>query len=609
MNRIPSIVALGILVSVAGCDRKPAAPPPKPVAINTSTSLNPNDALAQQLKTHPKQGGILTVHPTAVIGDVDPNGTLSQLVRLSNEGDDDVSIISVISPSAQEGLGLSGSCTRPNVVVPPGQSCEINVDYQDHSGKTFNGTVLITTNAERSRSLRFDVNVTLRAAVAAQAQPTAPAQVLRQRPVQDMRYERSLAAAQAQRLANQRNFGPSATAPGSDIGIPVVTTRDSDPRYDPDRVPWTESSLMVNRHNILTADRMIPAVIESPVSAIMCNQVTAVVDNNVYSPDSDNILIPAGTRAIGHCGKFTDERLNITWFRMITPQGVNITFNHLQADTADAMGRGGAVGTVQQRAFDRYAAPILESGVDMLSVAARAAFGSNQTTSYNSLSGQQSNSESKYDAAIDDFNNRAAGDIKNGIQSLLDQRRNVVVAPGTRIEILPQEDIYFKTPSQVIRLADYEYEIRQQTRRPTAIEQPAPTLNLAPQLNGSGAETIQVEGRSYVVQPSAQAASPREAAAGVGNTQADPNAPSMRAGANNAGTNNGTFYQVPRVYQQNPATSTRGAASSNYGGISNLNQTLNTQGTGYTYGGTGGTLSNVAGSGSTLGAAGGQNIP
>lgn len=597
-KRLLAMAGLTTVLILSGCnkhknDTQPQKTPAAkaPISINDKNSGNEDD-LSSALSEQPHQGGIISMSPHVLLADVNAGGNIQKTMTITNAGDDTMKITNITATGSPVGLSFSGTCTHDNINILPNQSCDLIVTYRDATGDNLNTIVMISTNSKRNPIARFDVNI----AVKNQEGNPLGNQNLPDQQNNDQTMDASeqawaqrLAAARQSRFSDDSNnqstgtLQPSTLSRGMQNGDnlqnngntsnnlniqPIVGVTDTQPRYDPNRMPWTETTLKVNRKYILTADRVIPAVIEQPVSAIMCNVVRAVVDQNVYSPDSDNILIPAGTKALGHCGKFTDERTNIEWFRLITPQGVNITFNKLQADTGDAMGQGGVPGRIVQKDLDRYAAPILESLIDIGTNVARAIVGQNQTTSYNNLSGQQSNSESKYDTAIDDFTQRGRNTVINGIQSMLDQRRNVVIQAGTRIIIQPQEDIYFKTPTEVIRLADYEYQIQKQYMPPTAVEQPAPTISITPQITqnndeGNQRQTIVVNGQTYT----------------IGETNVDPKT-QRAAGAfsggmqNNAAANGqGFFNGDPQYASQNPARG-RGAVSSTYGGISNLNNAL-----------------------------------
>lgn len=413
-------------LGLSACEDPKPTPPraAQPLPVDTSSNTDLNRQLMDAINAKPVQGGNLIARPVFATFEIEQGQSASETITLTNEGDAPLGIKSVGSPGVTQGdITLSGSCTTEGRRVPQGQSCELIVTATARDSRQKSGIILIQTDSSRSEQIRINYTVDIKLAPAPIPAELPPV-VINQAPVpqgppDDSAFRQALLEAQARRWQSQQGFSGIGA---NGMARPQVIIRRNDPRYDPDQVPWTESSLSVNRSRIITADRIITAVLETPVGANMCNQVVAIVQNHVYSPDNVNVLIPAGTRALGRCKEFNDERANIQWFRMITPNGVNITFTSLLADTNDMSGRGGVPGRVQERAYDRYVAPLLASGVDLLSVGARAAFGKDQTTTVSGL-GTVQQSRSRWDAAIDDFNSSARGTIQ---RSLREDRKSVV---------------------------------------------------------------------------------------------------------------------------------------------------------------------------------------
>lgn len=538
------IFLLVACAALAGCDGKQEEKPRQEVT--TNNEANASQLLLDAIQQRPVEGGAITIRPSPlVLLEVDQGGRVESNLTLFNSGDSPIKIKEIRNPDgAQSSITLTGKCMNLET-INRANSCDLKLIYQDRTGRASNSLIIVETDSKRTPTIQINVRVDIRPPPTP-VQPPAPPPTPQRSQNQDAAYMQALANAQGARRQMQSNLSPSAFTGGvGSFARPDVVTRSQDPRYDPDQIPWTETSLPVDRKRILTQDRIITATLETPVSSLMCNQVIAVVDRDVFSPDNMNVLIPHGTRAIGHCDTFKDERINIQWFRLITPRGVNITFNKLLADTGDHMGRGGVPGAIQERKFDRYVAPFLQSGIDLLSVGARAAFGKDQSVTVNPMSGSQTQTNSRWDAAIDDFNGRARDTIQNSIKGLLDQRRSVTVPPGSRIEIQIQEDIYFKSPSQVVKLADYEYEIRKNPRNPQAVEGVVPPMDLIPKIDGNtrGNNTVQIGGRTYTIQPAAQGPENRTAAPGTDSTQ--------RGGMHQGVSNDSGFYQTPQYASPN----------------------------------------------------------
>mgnify|MGYP005845581453 CR=1 FL=1 len=516
MARRPALLAGAALLALVACDEQPPrqqAQQPSQVAVDTSQTAQANDELLRAIRARPTSPGRLAPSETQLLLDVQAGQEVRHVLTLTNRDGEDtrpVRIVSVAATGSAEGLTLGGTC-RAGVEVSPGLSCEIAIVYRDLTGRDLDVQILVRMENAREPQLEIPLRLSV---VQPPPPPPPPAPVVQVPPQPqgpDPHFLVALADAQARRFGGQAGgqiIAPSASIAGQQgaFARPEIVRRTQDPRYDPERIPWTESTLPVDRSRILTVDRVIPAMLETPISSQLCNQVIAVVSQNVFAPDNVNVLIPRGTRAVGRCQAFSDERVGIQWHRMITPNGVNISFQNLLADSADASGMGGVPGRVRERAFDRFAAPVIASLIDIASVAARAVFGEDQTTSVDPITGRETNTRSRWDSAIDDFNNTARQTLQNSVRGLLDTRRAIVVPGGTRIEIQIQEDIYFRSPTDVVRLADFEYELRRDPRRPAAVLEAAPPISLAPRVDGGRAGsgdpfTVRIDGRTYRLQP------------------------------------------------------------------------------------------------------------
>jgi hypothetical protein len=114
---------------------------------------------------------------------------------------------------------------------------------------------------------------------------------------------------------------------------------------------------------MILEDKGIPAVLARSVYAsegFSANvPITAMVERNVFAEEGRNIIIPAGSRVIGRVNGGGANATNggavksgIVWNRLIRPDGSQFTFNNAQ--TADAQGRSGAIGYLDQQLLYYY---------------------------------------------------------------------------------------------------------------------------------------------------------------------------------------------------------------------------------------------------------------
>lgn len=98
--------------------------------------------------------------------------------------------------------------------------------------------------------------------------------------------------------------------------------------------------------------------------------VTAIVERNVYGDSGRNVIIPAGSRVIGGLqtvdveSRFDNSsggvKLEISWSRIIRPDGIAFLLDAGRTQTGDAQGRGGgALGYVDEQLVKKYTLPIV----------------------------------------------------------------------------------------------------------------------------------------------------------------------------------------------------------------------------------------------------------
>lgn len=207
----------------------------------------------------------------------------------------------------------------------------------------------------------------------------------------------------------------------------VDTSQDSN--YEMHGVPSTTASYPVDLKRVITMDKIIPAVLITEIKSELASQkVLAQVETDVVGSHGRLILIPRGSKAIGAYIPLSEagsRRLGIRWYRIITPEGINIK---LEAELQDAEGSAGITGEMDRRIKDKYLAAILYSTI---SASAQ-------------LSVPVDNERAK--AAADAYS-RALGDVTiEALKDSLDVTPRIRIPKGTNITISPLSDIWFKKP-------------------------------------------------------------------------------------------------------------------------------------------------------------------
>ncbi|TLT06662.1 TrbI/VirB10 family protein [Aliarcobacter thereius] len=194
------------------------------------------------------------------------------------------------------------------------------------------------------------------------------------------------------------------------------------------KVNTDRASESVYLNRVITADRMIPAILINELISDIEVKISAQIEDDIYGFHGREVLIPRGSRAVGRylpLQKIGDERLVATWDRIITPEGVNI--NLKDAKLADTMGRSGGYGEIDRRLSERYGLSILLSTL-------------NAAVGY-AISKQSTDSTQAYTATT--YTNGIAEITGQILKEQLNVKPRITMRAGTRIFINPTHDMFF----------------------------------------------------------------------------------------------------------------------------------------------------------------------
>ncbi len=219
------------------------------------------------------------------------------------------------------------------------------------------------------------------------------------------------------------------------------------------------STLRVNMDNMIGADKPIPAVLARSLVSLGSAPVTAIVERNIYGDTGRNVIIPAGSRILGGLdgegdndesnseGRFDGTsggvKLEITWQRIIRPDGIAFILNSSRSQTGDAQGRGGgALGYVDEQLVKKYTVPLLgsiaTSAITYMMAADQDATGEVETSKQQAASDARQQFMEKMNEILDEI-----------IQNKSQIEPVTFIPAGTRIIIYPREDLWLRTAKQV----------------------------------------------------------------------------------------------------------------------------------------------------------------
>ncbi|MBU1248616.1 MAG: TrbI/VirB10 family protein [Proteobacteria bacterium] len=191
----------------------------------------------------------------------------------------------------------------------------------------------------------------------------------------------------------------------------------------------TRATFPVEMSRVFTVDRFMQCLLYTAMDSELPGKVVLVVEQNLYGAHGRKILIPAGSKLVGYyrpMEKVGDERLSVVIERLITPDGIDAKLEN--AEVADAQGRSGITGEVDDRFVEKYGLPLLIALVDTAVQYQVAVESTNQANTVANMGAASANIS----------------------RSILEENMNIKpkirVPQGTRLQVSPMKDIWFKKP-------------------------------------------------------------------------------------------------------------------------------------------------------------------
>jgi type IV secretion system protein VirB10 len=198
--------------------------------------------------------------------------------------------------------------------------------------------------------------------------------------------------------------------------------------------------------------KIIDAVLETAINTDLPGTLRAIVSRDVYAESGKAILIPKGSRVIGtYAVDLTpgQSRVNVTWDRLIRPDGIDLA---LGAPGTDTLGRSGAAGYLDDKLMTKLSTAFLISyiipsiankiaNVNDKSITSVSTTNTDGSTSTTTSGGTVGSSQLKESA--DQFKDIT----QKALEEAFSTTSTIYVDQGTRINIFVNKDIVF--PPQI----------------------------------------------------------------------------------------------------------------------------------------------------------------
>jgi len=142
---------------------------------------------------------------------------------------------------------------------------------------------------------------------------------------------------------------------------PAAATGAFGGQLTPSKTPKATAATLGNRSMVLAKGGSIDCVLDTAFSSDAPSLLSCTVTKNIFSDDGKVVLIDKGSKATGESGttlKQGQTRVFVLWTRIKTPTGVIVD---LDSPGADALGRGGITGEVDNHFMERFGAAFLVS--------------------------------------------------------------------------------------------------------------------------------------------------------------------------------------------------------------------------------------------------------
>ncbi|MFZ9470400.1 MAG: TrbI/VirB10 family protein [Rickettsiales bacterium] len=214
------------------------------------------------------------------------------------------------------------------------------------------------------------------------------------------------------------------------------------------KIKKTESAVEIemieDRTRTIAQGKMINAILETAINTEFPGDVRGIITRDVYGEAGKEILIPKGSRIYGSYSsevKRGQGRVNISWSRLLRPDGISI---NIALTASDQFGRAGIPGDLDTKFSSLIANSLLSSVLAVAGTAtAQAILGGNTQTSttVNATQGTTTTIGNAANQALYDVSKIFLDTIGNVVKNTIDTTPVIRIPQGTRMVVMVNSDI------------------------------------------------------------------------------------------------------------------------------------------------------------------------
>lgn len=210
--------------------------------------------------------------------------------------------------------------------------------------------------------------------------------------------------------------------------------------------PQVSATTVGNTDNLILQGKIMNAILETAINTDLPGSLRAVISRDVYAESGNRILVPKGSRVIGTYANAIaggQTRVQVTWNRLVRPDGIDIAVNSIGTDN---LGRAGVIGKVDNKLLSQIGSALLVSYIipnvmNKISGSADQAV-AQTTTTVNGVSTTTSTGNSQT-ISSSNATDRFADIAQNAINSAYPNKPTITINQGSMISILVQADLIF----------------------------------------------------------------------------------------------------------------------------------------------------------------------
>jgi type IV secretory pathway VirB10-like protein len=206
-----------------------------------------------------------------------------------------------------------------------------------------------------------------------------------------------------------------------------------------------EVRMIEDRARTIAQGKLLTAILETSINTEFPGAVRGIIARDVYGEAGKEVLIPKGSRLYGNYSsavKRGQGRVNISWTRLIRPDGISL---NIALSAADQFGRAGIPGETDNRYSSMVANSLLTS---VLAVAGTAAAqeiiggGNSQTsTTINAAQGTTTTYGNATNQALYDVTKTVIDIVSGIIKNTIDLNPVIRIPQGARMTVIVNSDI------------------------------------------------------------------------------------------------------------------------------------------------------------------------